>query len=336
MKKKWLICLLIALMFFYTGCSNETTDVEQVTEASDLKIAMLLPSSPSDGGWGQTGANALNNAKDTLGCEGVIVEAATADLMKSEAVALADEGFHIIFGHGGQYSAPFAEIASSYPDTIFITVGGSIVSENQMPVEYMAEQLTFIQGAMAAKLSESKVLGLTVGGEFPSYLKTSRGFELGAKSIEPDIKILFAVTQDSSDMNEAYEIATAQINAGADVIWSNANQASLGSIQAAKENGAYIFGNVLDQSAEAPNFVVASTVQDMSSFGITVCQRYLDGTLTGEVVRIAPETGDGLYWAWNEPVKASLPNDVVDLFDDQLAKIQSGEIHVPSENEGWE
>ena len=46
-----------------------------------------------------------------------------------------------------------------------------------------------------------------------------------------------------------------------------------------------------------------------------------------------PEGGIG--WAWNENVKAKLPEEVVALYEETLDKILSGEIHVPTEQEGW-
>lgn len=339
MKMKMLAGLLAGLMVLSTmGCSKSTTTntgtEKKKLQASDLKLATLIPSSPTDGGWGQVGATALNNAKEKFNCKTTVVEAATADLMKSEAENLAEEGYNIIFGHGGQYAAPFAEISGKYPETFFITAGGNVVTKNQMPVEFVLEQLTYIEGAMAAKLTKTGVLGLTVGGDYPAYTKTSRAFELGAKSIKPDIKVLLGVTANSNDMNEAYEIAKTQINSGADIIFTNANQSSLGSIKAAKEKGLYIFGAVSDVSAEAPDYVVASAAQDFNGFCTSVAQKYLDGTLTNQVIKIGVEEG-GIAWKWNEKVKAKLPADVVSMYDDLYAKIKSGEIKVPSENEGW-
>ncbi len=347
--------LAVLLLLGVTGCGQSPSSENQTTAAvttaattagttaetqketlaqKDLKIAMLLPSSPTDGGWGQVGAAALNYAKTVLGCEAVIVEAATADLMKSEAENLAEDGYNIIFGHGGQYAAPFAEISENYPNTFFITAGGDVVKNNQMPVEFVLEQLTYIEGAMAAKLSKTGVIGLTLGGDYPSYKKSSRAFELGAKSINPNIKVMLGITKDSSDMNEAYEIALSQVSSNADILWGNANQATLGVIKAAKEKKIYYFGAVSDASAEAPDLVVASATQNFDNFCTSIAKKYLEGTLTNEVVKIGVDEG-GIAWVWNDKVKATLPADVVGLFDELYPKVKSGEIHVPSENEGW-
>ena len=82
-------------------------------------MAILIPSSPTDGGWGQVGADGLKYVAKELGIR-QLCEAATADLMKTEAEALAADGFNVIFGHGGRYASPFDEISDDYPDTYLL------------------------------------------------------------------------------------------------------------------------------------------------------------------------------------------------------------------------
>lgn len=336
-KLKWLALLLVAVMVL-TACGGGAAGPSPADpgddEASEIKIAVLLPSSPTDGGWGQIGAEGLQKAAEAYGIYGTIIEAGTADLMKVEAEALASEGFSIIFGHGGQYASPFSEIADDYPNTYFITAGGNILKDNLMPVEFLSERLNFIQGAVAASMTETNKIGLVIGGEFPSYKKTSRGFELGAKHINPDVEIMLSVTQNASDMNEGYELTLAQIQAGADAIWSNANQASQGSYTAARENGVWIFGTVIDATPEAPELVVATAAQDMTVLYLEAVDRLMNGNLGGEIIFIDVEQG-GISFIWNENVKANLPDEIVALYDDLRSQINNGDIVVPRENEGW-
>lgn len=339
MKKRLVFVVLITLTaaaFMFAGGQNDGSEMVDPTkmEASELKIAVLLPSSPTDGGWGQVGSSGLINAGKEFGFEPVIIEAGTADLMKVEAETLAQEGFNIIFGHGGQYASPFKEISGLYPNTIFITAGGDVVTDNQMVAEFVVERLTYIQGVMAGMLTKTNKIGAVVGGGFPSYTKTSRGFELGAKSVNPDIEFLFGITQNASDMNEGYELTLAQINAGADIVWSNANQATQGSVAAARETGTYIFGTVMDIQKEAPDQAICTVSQFFDVLYTDSVEKYLAGELKGGILEIGVESG-GIAWVWNEQVKAKLPADVVSKYEELLPKIQSGEIYVPSESEGW-
>jgi basic membrane protein A len=330
-KKTLLVCLLItAMLVSLVGCGSGSGGGSE----EDVKVAILIPSSPTDGGFGQAGADGLKYVAEELGIEPVIIEAATADLMKTEAEALAADGFNVIFGHGGQYASPFDEISDDYPDTLFITAGGNVIKDNQMPMGFTLEQLTYIQGVMAGKLTKTNKIGAVIGGEFPAYQKTSRGFELGAKSVNPDVEVLLGVTQDASDMNEGYELTMSQIQAGADIVFSNANQATQGSVNAAKETDTYIFGAVSDIQNEAPDQVISSAFQSFGPAMLSVVKNYLAGNLEPGIIDIGVPEG-GIGWAWNEKVKAEIPEDVVALYDEVLEQILSGEIHVPNEQEGW-
>ncbi len=330
-----ILVLAIALPAFAGGAQEGAVKVDPTTlTGSELKIAVLLPSSPTDGGWGQVGASGLKVAAEAYGFEPVIIEARTADLMKVEAETLAQEGFNIIFGHGGQYASPFSEIAGMYPNTIFITAGGDIVSENQAVAEFVVERLTYIQGVMAGHLTKTKKVGTVVGGGYPSYTKTSRGFELGVKSVDPTIEVMFAITQNAADMNEGYELTLSQINAGADIVWANANQATQGSVAAARETDTYIFGTVMDIQQEAPEQAISTVAQFFNVLYTDAIKKYLDGELKGGILKLGVEEG-GIKWIWNERVKSELPADVVGLYEELLPGIQSGEIYVPSESEGW-
>jgi ABC-type glycerol-3-phosphate transport system substrate-binding protein len=61
MKKKFLVYLLVAALFVgLVGCGgsggDSNSDSGDVAK-EDVKVAILIPSSPTDGGWGQVGAD---------------------------------------------------------------------------------------------------------------------------------------------------------------------------------------------------------------------------------------------------------------------------------------
>lgn len=337
MKKLMSMLLVLAMVFSLVGCGSADTANNDTQAAKkdpkDLKLALLVPSSPTDGGWGQLGAEAIKEAEKKYGCKVSIVEAGTADKMKSEAEALAEEGYDIVFGHGGQYASPFAEISGEYPKTYFVTAGGNVVTDNQFPVLSTMERICYVQGVIAAKLTKSNKLGVVLGGDYPAFTKTSRGFEMGAKSVNPDIKVMVTVLT-TGDMNEAYESSMSQINSGADIIWANANQATLGSAKAATEKNVYFFGNVSDMAKDAPTVCVASAVQNFYTTYVTIVDRLIAGNLKSEAQNIT--LADGNYqFVWNEAVKSKLPADVQNIDKELVPKVESGEIKVPGENEGW-
>ena len=116
-----------------TTPEGSTPPAEGGSEASDVKIGILIPGSPTDGGFSQQGAEAGKKLEENYGYEVATVEAGTADVIKSEAETMAAEGYKIVFGHGGQCSAPFAEICEDYPDTWFVTFGGTEIRTTSSP-----------------------------------------------------------------------------------------------------------------------------------------------------------------------------------------------------------
>lgn len=321
------MCILLTAGIL-AGCGGSSSSGGSDDE---LKVAVLLPSSPTDGGWGQTGADAIKGVEDKFDCTVAIVEAPEADKMKSEAEALADEGYDIIFGHGAQYANPFSEINKDYPDTLFVTMGGNIVDDNLFPVQVALEQSTYIAGVISGELSKTGKIGLVVGGDYPAYTKTSRGFQLGAESVRPDMNTMSAVLT-NTDMNEAYETTMSQINAGADICWANANQATLGSLKAAKEKGVYYFGSQYDMASEAPDQVIASCTQSYVNTYTSIVQKYLDGTIVPEI-QVVGFAEEAIDFVWNENVKKTLPENIQKIPDELIPKIISGEIVIPGEND---
>lgn len=324
--RKLLSWLLVAVMILaVTACSPTSKGADE-----PLKIAVLLPSSPQDGAWGQAGAEAATYAAQQLGAEISVIEAGTADVMKSEAEALADAGYKIIFGHGGQYASPFGEISGEYPDVFFITIGGDVITENQFPLQIASEQGAYIQGVLAGKLSKSGKIGVVMGGNYPSYTKTGVALELGAKSINPNAEIMTSFVTDSNDLNEAYEVAMSQIGAGADFLFSNANVSALGVVKAAKEAGLYFCGVTVTVSEE-PGTILNSVDLNMGTAFLAVAQRCLDGDVAAEAQVVGAAEGV-VSFVWNEELRKTLPADCQSVYEDYIDKITSGEIVVPGEN----
>jgi basic membrane lipoprotein Med (substrate-binding protein (PBP1-ABC) superfamily) len=80
----------------------------------------------------------------------------------------------------------------------------------------------------------------------------------------------------------------------------------------------------MDIQKEAPDQAISTVARHFNVIYIDAIKKYLAGELKG-----------GIEFIWNEKVKKTLPDDVVGLYEELLPKIQSGEIYVPSENEGW-
>lgn len=301
-----------------------------VSEASDVKIGILIPGSPTDGGFSQQGAEAGKKLQENYGYSVSTVEAATADVIKSEAETMAAEGYKIVFGHGGQCSSPFAEICEDYPDTWFVTFGGTEIRDNLFPVCMCAEEGTYVLGVAAGMMTQSDNIAYTLGGDYPAYTKTTMGFALGAKSANPDLKIQEAVLS-SPDSTECYETTMSQIKSGADFILSNSNEGQAGAMKAVTESeNVYTFGCLGDFFAMAPGKVLGNIIGDYNVGYDNATKAIMDGTVKAEVMYLT--IGNGCVSVeWNPEVP--LPEDVQAAVDKTYEDIKSGAIDVPNEYE---
>ena len=342
MKLKKLAALVLsgALLLSAAGCSNSNSGGSAAPQgsdgggsaASDVKIGVLIPGSPTDGGFSQQGSEAGKALETNHGCAVSVVEAATAETIRQEAENMAAEGYKIVFGHGGQCASPFAEICEDYPDTWFVTIGGEELNDNLFSVVMCAEEGSYVLGVLAGLMTQSNVIGYTLGGDYPSYTKTTTGWALGAKSVNPDVEVLGAVLS-ATDANECAETTLNQIQSGADFILSNSNEGQAGAMKAVSESeGVYIFGCLGNFFDQAPGKVPMNVIGDYVAGYEMAYQAVMDGTATADFMYLTM-ANDAVTVEWNEELKAQFPEDVVATVEKTIEDIKAGTIDVPNEFE---
>ncbi|MDR0841063.1 MAG: BMP family protein [Christensenellaceae bacterium] len=349
---KKLAALLITLALVLVGCiacgqqpavtspgtdapapaAPEAPIADAPANPADVKIGILIPGSPTDGGFSQAAAEAGKKMQEAYGYTVSVVQAADGETIKSEGETMAAEGYKIVFGHGGQCSSPFAEISPDYPDTWFFTFGGTEIRDNQAPVSMNAEEGFYVLGILAAKMTQTNKIAWSVGGDYPAYTKTVNAWELGARSVNPDIEIMGAVLS-ATNATEGYETTLNQIANGADFIVSNSNEAQAGAIKAVAESaGVYAIGAIGDFTAMAPDSVYANVLGDYTAGYMKATEAVMNGTAKAEILFLTM-ADDCVSVVWNDALKATLPQDVVAACDEAIAAIIAGTIKVPNEFE---
>lgn len=115
-------------------------------------------------------------------------------------------------------------------------------------MQYGTSTAGYLAGYASAKLSKTGVLGTILGMEFPTVTDFKTGFDQGAKDANPNINILNAVAGTFSDPAGGKEIALAQLNQNADVIFPIAGGTGIGALQAVKDAGKLAVGVDSDQA----------------------------------------------------------------------------------------
>lgn len=228
-----------------------------------------------------------------------------------------------MIGHGYEFGDPALEVAETYPDTKFICTEADASADNVASYVMACEQTAYVEGIIAASMTETDKLGAI--GPIPgdSLVKIINGYEDGAKSVNPDIEVQTAWTNSYVDTQLAQEAAKAMIDNGVDVIKHCANACGNGAMAAAVDAGIWCQGDSYDQSSLAPDNILDSALYNLDVVIDTALGSVADGSFAGDVYNLGMADG-----AVEVLLSDNLPEDVKTTAQDAIDKIVSGELEV--------
>jgi len=319
------IVLLIALLL--TACGGGATGGG---DEGPFKVAVVMPSAINDLAFSQSMYDALIALQNEMGEENFEIAYSDSMFVVDDAAAAlrdyASQGYDLIIAHGSQYGASLQEIAPDFPETSFAwgTAGDTFGIPNVFAYEAFAQEGGYVNGVMAAALSESNTIGVVGPIEVGDAKLYVDGFIAGAEATAPDVQVNVNYIGSFSDVALASEAAQTHVQAGADALTGTA-QMVVGAIGVAEENGVPWFGTQANQSSLAPDIVVASQVYDWTVALDDMIKLINEGTLGGEAYVLTLENG-GLLIEYNDGY--DLPADVKTLAEDTIQGIKDGSITV--------
>ena len=324
------LCLCLwTIGFMFIG--NASLDAKGKPE--EFKVAMLLPGSISDAGWNALAYEGLKAIEKQLGAEISHIETRTPTDQEANFRDYAMNGYHLIFGHGYEFQDPAKDVASDFPETIFITSSGGTVTDNISAVNFRVEQPAYLLGIIAGMMTQTNKLGVLGGQNIPSVNSTFMAFEGGAKSVNPDIEVSWGYVGNWEDIGKGKELSLAQINEGVDFIFPNADAAGLGAFEAAetaqKEGKiVYTFGANRDKSDISPTTVIANAVITPNAF-VQIARIIKEGKFDPQIYTFNMLTDEAITLTYNPALQEKVPADVQKAVEDAKAKILAGELAVP-------
>lgn len=332
--KKLIFVLLLGLMLLLTACGAAD---EAAGPEGPFKVAIIMPSAINDLAFSQSMFDSLLAVQKEMGGESAfeIVYSEGMFVVDDAAAAIRDyasEGYNLVIAHGSQYGSSLQEIAPDFPTTSFAwgTTLNTFSDEgitNVFAYEANSQEGGYVNGVIAASLSETGVIGVVgpiEAGDASLYVK---GFVAGAKATNPDVVVNVNWIGSFSDVALASEAASTHVAAGADALTGTA-QMVVGAVGVAEENGALWFGTQASQTSLAPDYVVANQVYDWSVVLDEMLALIKEGTYGGEAYTITLANG-GLVMDYNPGF--DLPDDVKALADDSVKGIIDGSIVIPVE-----
>ncbi|MGL4403890.1 MAG: BMP family lipoprotein [Fusobacteriaceae bacterium] len=334
--KKLILVLTILSSLLLTACggSKETTNPTEgknTAVKSPLKVGIVL----STGGLGDKSFNdsayrGLEMAKKDLGVEFKYVEIASPTEDDQFLREYADANYDLIIATGFDMVDATKKVAADYPNIKFAMIDGVVESSNTRNLLFKEEEGSFLMGAVAAMMSKTKIIGFVGGIEIPLMQKFQKGYEQGAKYINPDIKVLAAYVGGQNPFNDPLkgkEIAISEIKQGADVVYHASGSTGIGVIDGAKELGKYAIGVDSDQDDVAPGVVLTSMLKNVDVAVYDTVKSVVDGEFqAGTHAFGIAENGVGTTEFKN--TKDIIGAENLAKLDEIIAKIKSGEIVV--------
>ncbi len=300
-KHAW-IAVLAVFALGVAACGDDTNEACD----AELCVALVAPSASNDLAFTQSMVDSINRvaAERDIGVE---VTDGTF-IIEDAALAIrgyAEDGFDIVIAHGSQYGGSLQEIAPDFPDTVFAwgTTRDTFGLPNVYAYTVQSDQGAYLMGTLAARLTESKVIGVVGPIEVGDAKLYVDGFVAGVAAEDPSVTVNVNYIDSFSDVALAAEAAQAHLQAGADVMTGTA-QMVVGATGVARENGVLWFGTQSDQTTLGESIVVASQVYRWDVALRQIIDNY-DNDIFGGQVLVASFQDGGLEMSYNSGVPLS-------------------------------
>ncbi len=264
---------------------------------------------------------------------------------------IADQGFDLVFGIGFLFTDAIKAVADEFPKTKFAIIDGFIPDKpNVSSILFTEHEGSFLVGIIAgmkAKEEGSNIVGFIGGMDIPLIHKFEAGYKAGVAYANPEIKVLsdYAGTTPSAfaDPVKGKELALAQIDRGARVLYHASGLTGVGVYEAGKEKKVYVIGvdsnqNHLGHIKETgENFGLTSMLKQVDVAVYLTIRDLLAGKFNagvrifglGDTVSLDGKVYHGVYYAMDEYNKDLVTKAMIDKVTDAEKKIIAGEIKVP-------
>lgn len=317
-----IVVLVVALAV--AGCGGAPEETAAPEAAADggkqVKAAFVYVSPVGDAGWTLAHDKARRAIEELPYVETAYTEAvpegADAERTISQYVR---QGYNLIFTTSFGYMDPTITVAAGAPDVIFMHCSGFKTADNVGTYFGRMYQPRYLSGMVAGMMTESNVLGYVAAHPIPEVIRGLNAFALGARSVNPDVKVHVVWTQTWYDPAREREAAESLLDVGADVIAQH--QDTPAPQQAAEERGHYSIGYNSDMSSFAPQAHLTAPVWHWEVIYRKVVEEVHNGTWTS--YQYWGGLDDGVVGL--APFSDLVPEDVRQMVEAKKAEIVAGD-----------
>ena len=231
----------------------------------------------------------------------------------------ARSGCNIIFTTSFGYMDATNKVAGKFPDVMFEhATGYKREHPNVSTYNSKFHEGRYVQGQIAAKMSEAGVAGYIASFPIPEVVMGINAFTLGAQSVNPDFKLKVVWANTWFDPGKEADAAKALIDQGADIITQHTD--STAPMQVAAERGVKAFGQASDMINFGKETQLTAIIDDWGPYYVERVKAVLEGTWEQVDVWAGMKEGHVVMAPYT-----NMPDDVKAMAEETQAKITSGE-----------
>jgi len=308
-----MLCLTLTLAFSAFSYAEEP-----------LKVGFVYVSSTGEAGWTHTHDQARLNLEKVFGDKiktTFIENVAEGPDAERVITQLAQSGHKLIFTTSFGFMNPTLKVAKRFPDVKFEHATGYKRAANVGTYFDRIYEARYLTGVVAGYMSKTNVIGYIGAFPIPEVVRGINAFTLGARSVNPDIKVKVVWVNTWFDPAKEREATNSLIDQKADVITFHTD--SPAPVQAAEDAGIFAIAYHSDMSQYGPKAQLTAAIHDWNDFYVKRVQSVLDGTWKSE------DVWQGIAGGMTKiaPFNAAVPKDVADKVTALQSKIVSGELH---------
>ncbi|HEX6278676.1 MAG TPA: BMP family ABC transporter substrate-binding protein [Pyrinomonadaceae bacterium] len=345
MRFRYLSVVLIAVSALLSTACTERDEARR--EGCQIKVGIVFDiGGKNDRSFNAAAWEGVKRAEKELPICLYDVEPGNPTSIEPAMRAFAEKNFDLIIGIGFAQGPIMQSVATDYPDVKFAIIDGVIFEadgktpkSNVASLVFREHEGSYLVGMIAASKSKTGVLGFLGGMDIPLIHRFNKGYEEGAKAVNPNARIIsnYVGVNDHAWNNPAKgkELALAQIEKGADVIFTAAGNSGLGAFDAVEQYGKnpqgeankFVIGVDSNQNAVKPGFVLTSMVKRVDNAVYDAVKEVLEGRFKGGF-HVFGLDKDGVAYALDEHNKALITEEVLAKVNEAKEKIIVGEIKV--------
>lgn len=334
MKKKIGILMMVIslLATLLVGCGQKASSAD--SGSNKLKVALLLPGKADDVSFNQAMYEGMKKVEEAYKDKIEVTYVEEVYEVSDIEPALRDfasEGYDLVFGHGFQFMEPIIKVAEAFPDVHFALGTGYKTLPNTCVYDIKLEEGGYLMGTLAGMMTKTNKIGVVGGADAVEIYRGHEAYKFAAKKANPNVAIQELYTGDWRDAAKAKEGAISMYDGGADIIWHSGDGIGLGVVDAGKEKGKTVLGNVADQNVLAPEAVLSGVVYNFSTVIKQIINDIENNNFTNREEKF--------YWLTvaNEGIKVGdfyeqekdVPQEIKDKLEQIKKDLAEGKVQMP-------